>query len=233
VSKQTLAKIRKGAGELAIITISILLAFSLDAWWGNQKEENARRSMLVTIRGELVISAEEIARARTIHEGLRLKLNAWADIVGPDYQGPMTDSLLAKLFPVRIPSTDVPGAMIAEFQSSYGVGALQDPILVAQFSSWPARVQDYEKGEGNLSNVLVVFKNQIQDSAPSIAELYPTLSGERDSKFESDWQDLMTDFRFENAIFNALFLLDIVIDSNQALEAAAADLMVRIDQYLD
>ena len=216
-----------------MITLSILLAFSLDAWWNNQQLEKAQKAMLLTIRGELIISVEEIARAQAIHESVAMKLEAWADVVGPDYRGPMTDSLLSVLMPIRIASTDVPGAMIAEFQKSYGVGALSDPELVVLFSKWPAHVQDYQKTEANLANVIVTFKDMIQELAPGIPELYPTISGVRESKYQPDWNGLMTDFRFENHIFNALNLSALAINENRALSDAAIEMIEGIDRYLE
>jgi len=58
------------AVEAAAIVVSILLAFAIDAWWGDRAERQQEVQALVRLRGDFNETARvlEVARARHLHQ---------------------------------------------------------------------------------------------------------------------------------------------------------------------
>lgn len=57
--------------EIAIITISILLAFALERWWDRQTDLRQKEELLSSLISEFEATAEELQSARQMHENRR------------------------------------------------------------------------------------------------------------------------------------------------------------------
>ena len=128
--------------EAAAIVASILLAFSIDAWWDNFQDRAEEREILSSLRAEFEANQKVLTRTAGIH---RLNLDAMREIVSASETGiSITDEALGPLFlqaagtPHYNPAT---GALDATI-SSGRIDLIRNIELRNRLAGWNSVVSD-------------------------------------------------------------------------------------------
>ena len=128
--------------EAAAIVASILLAFSIDAWWGNVQDRAEEREILSLLRAEFEANQTVLTRTAGIH---RLNLGAMREIISVSETGiSVDDETLGSLFlqaagtPHYNPAT---GALAATI-SSGRIELIRNIELRNRLAGWDSVVSD-------------------------------------------------------------------------------------------
>ncbi len=138
---------RRSAVEAMVIVLSILAAFSIDAWWDDRQEARARQAMLLALQSDAVAARTETERVRGgMAGGLEGTKTFLALADGPPLgEGDATriDSLSTRLF--FSPSFDAP---LGSFQALLAGGDLSyvdNPELIWRITGLLALVANLER----------------------------------------------------------------------------------------
>ena len=139
--------------EGAVIVGSILLAFSLDAWWDGRNRQEDLRAQLAVIAREMESAGEALERAHRAHE-LNANLAAHlATVLGQVPEGAETvvsDTTIGPLLPQV--TADVTTGSLDAFIAAGGLELIEDAGLRRRLLDWPARIQDLLDDEIYLRN---------------------------------------------------------------------------------
>lgn len=216
-------------GELLLITASILLAFSLEAWWAERVEQVRFGEVVLAVRSEFSGAQAELARAHAIHATTAGNLQDLLMLMSPNPSGSAMDSLSALWPEVRFTSADVPQGVLSHLLASGDISTFPAAELRARLSSWPAALEDHLATESMYAEALEHLRALLSERSP-IAPGYD--ASEYTSAFPAQPRAVLADFAVENAMWRALHLLQIVIEENQALSSTAGETLAEIDAYI-
>ena len=135
-------------GEAVVITASILLAFSLDAWWDRSKELDQEQQLLAAFTTEFAGVEAELARARAVHAAAIAATRTL--IRTSDTQAPLPagDSLLSLMDIFwRRTTFDPPDGVLSGALEGGQLGLIRNDSLRALLAGWRGRVEDHQKTE--------------------------------------------------------------------------------------
>lgn len=139
--------------EGAVIVGSILLAFSLDAWWDRRSEAEALRRQMDAVAREIRSQTEALERAARAHD-LNVRLSQHlAALLGPVAEGSslvVSDTLVGPLLPQV--TADVTAGALETFLAAGGLELVRDQGVRRQLLEWPARIEDLQDDETYLRN---------------------------------------------------------------------------------
>lgn len=217
-------------GELVLITTSILLAFSLEAWWAERSSQREFTEVIEAVRVEFAGARDELDRARTVHAGTAETLTAALELMGPGASEAHGDSLLALWPKIRFTSTDPPQGVLVNALARGDVAALDAGQLRAALSSWPSKLEDYLATEEMYEDAL----DHVRMVASRLSPI-PAGSGDIDhsTAFPVTPTRILADFESENAIARARLLLGTVIRENDALRTTVAGVIAALDGVIE
>jgi len=147
VSNRRLARL---LSEGLVITLSILLAFALDAWWDRREDSLKEQELLAALAAEFSGVEAELLRAREVHEARGAAATELVNLIDADDRLPDADSLWALLAATQRATTiDPPNGVLVEAISSGTLSLVRDGALRALLSGWEGRIADHEKSEQN------------------------------------------------------------------------------------
>jgi hypothetical protein len=221
--------LKRGLGEVLLITASILLAFSLEAWWAERGDRARFDEVVLAARAEFAGAQAELARAHAIHEATATTLQELLTLMSPAPRESAMDSLNALWEGVRFTSADVPRGVLANLLASGEISTLPDAELRARLSAWPAALEDHIATEGMYEAALDHLRGLVSARSP-----IPPGYGAPDytSAFPARPRAVLSDFAIENALSRSLHLLQIVIGENEALSGAVGETLTDLDAYL-
>jgi hypothetical protein len=158
--------LKKAVTEFAVITVSILLAFSLDAWWDHRSQRVDLETALVALQDEFSSAQAELARAHGIVDGVAVKAAAMRGLMGPDPSPAAVDSLRAMNPGFRVTTSDPATGVLQSLLASDLLGAASSMELRTHLADWPARVADYQEVEGYLNADIRAFSERADDATP-------------------------------------------------------------------
>jgi len=136
--------------EGAIIIVSILLAFGIQAWWEDRRDDLLVRNGLAGVLEELGSIRADLQGDGSIHQRTLRNTQVLASLLDSAEVGQglaIPDTLLAGLFEQYV--SDPPTAMVAAFVTADQAGALQD-VTLRSLLSWMAALQD-QRGDQTLA----------------------------------------------------------------------------------
>lgn len=221
--------VRRVVGELVLITTSILLAFSLEAWWSERSDSRQSQEVIEAVRSEFVGARNELDRARDIHAATAETLNAVLELMGPGASAADGDSLFALWPEIRFTSSDPPQGVLVNALARGDVAALDAGELRTALSSWPSKLEDYLATEEMYEDAL----DHVRLVASRLSPI-PGGSGdtERRTSFPVTPERILTDFESENSISRARVLLGTVMRENDALRATVAGVVADLDDVI-
>lgn len=134
--------------EAAVIVTSILLAFSIDAWWENRHERIEELRILETLKAEFLSNAETIPSYIEGHQISADYTQALLDIMKAAEPGSTLRYPAARLARVLMHSTTNPhsGALDAILQSGE-LRYISNPAIRERLAAWPRLVVDATENE--------------------------------------------------------------------------------------
>jgi len=140
--------------EAAAIVTSILLAFSIDAWWENRLERIEELRILDTLRAEFLSNIESIPSYIERHQISADYTKELLDLMRAAEPGSTLRYAAAKLARVLAHSTTNPhsGALDAILQSGE-LRYLSNPAIRERLAAWPRLVVDATENEDLLVNL--------------------------------------------------------------------------------
>ena len=151
--------------EGAAIVVSILLAFSIDAWWDARQDLNAERVHLTALRTQFV----EVARIIDSEVGqLEVAASAakWLLELTPEEAAAESPDSLADAFVAifRLGRANLPSGALEALMASGDLSLVDDADLAARLAAWPAAAAEVYENAGWLvdqrEDRLVPFLNQ-------------------------------------------------------------------------
>ncbi len=139
--------------EGGVIVGSILLAFSLDAWWDDRVRENELRNQLAVVARELRSSREALQRALDVHDMNAHLAQHLATTLGRVAEGAevvVSDTLVGPLFPQV--TADVTTGSLDAFIAAGGLELIEDADIRRHLLDWPTRIEDLLDDEIYLRN---------------------------------------------------------------------------------
>lgn len=138
-----------GLREMTLIVVSILVAFTVDAWWGDQVEGRNARGALESVAAEIADNRRELGGMLALHARIEAHLEVAAvragDALASESAIAIPDSVLSSL--LRAPTSDMQPLALSHFLQAGGLEHIESPVLATALLSWPAKVTDYQQEE--------------------------------------------------------------------------------------
>jgi hypothetical protein len=219
--KQTIPWTRISVEAVAIVS-SILLAFSIDAWWDSVQGRAEEREILSLLRAEFEANQKVLTRTAEIH---RLNLGAMREIISASEKDiPVRDESLDSLFlqaagtPHYNPAT---GALAATI-SSGRIDLVRNIELRNRLAGWNSVISDLMLDEQTRRD-FVIHEVRPTFAEFGIAGVYSATNGaEADFSAALRSRKLLAHLRTE--IANVAHLLTHFDDAEAATKAMIADL---------
>lgn len=140
---------RRLTAEGVAIVVSILLAFSIDAWWDSRRERVEEREHLTALASELTTARDVI---RTEVDQIRSAAEAARRLLAMDVaQASSTDldtlaALFARIF--RVGRANLPSGALDALMASGDLRLIGDRDLATRLASWPSLVAEVYENAG-------------------------------------------------------------------------------------
>ena len=208
--------------EAAAIVASILLAFSIDAWWDGVKSRAEEQEILSLLRAEFEANQEVLTRTAGIH---RLNLGAMQEIISVSESDiPITDESLGLLFlqaagtPHYNPAT---GALAATI-SSGRIDLVRNIELRNRLAGWNSIVSDLILDEQTRRN-FVIHEIRPAFAEFGIAGVYSATNG-AEADFNGALRSRRVLAHLRTEIANVTHLLTHFDEAEAATQAMISDL---------
>jgi hypothetical protein len=141
--------------EGAVIIVSILLAFGIDAWWEERKDRIEEQEVLLGLQGEFELTSKYLAEAMAIAS---LRISDLEDLlVVMDKPEQRVDTLASDQFmqAMLAPSTmDLGSGVLDALLSSGRIELLENNELRARLSAWNGVLAEVNDDEQNNSRFI-------------------------------------------------------------------------------
>lgn len=129
--------------EGAVIVVSILLAFGIDAWWDRQKDREAESTAILGLSSDLEASAVGLDETINFHRSFVEHLHALEHMSEVELASLQPDELGPYLFALGGKWTfDPQQGTLDALMASGGLSILRDTSLRDALMTWTARVDD-------------------------------------------------------------------------------------------
>lgn len=220
--------------EGAVIVVSILLAFGIDAWWDGRSAREEERVTLIGLREDFESHAEEIRELRIFYERQLRAGNTILELAGPDASSVDTieaRTLFGEFSGYRRAELRSSGTLEA-LNDSRGLAVITNPALREELAQWLRALEAVDE-----INVLLV------DAARSFREYGRTrfplrsMSGlpgiNEESRFGFDLSPLLRDLEFENHLVSTLAGPALILDRLDSSETSVTNVLRLLDQELE
>ena len=224
------------AAEGAAIVVSILLAFSIDAWWDARQDQADERVHLAALRVQFVESASiidaELAQLESATASARWLLGLTPDEAAAEDTDVVADAFLG-IF--RLGRANLPSGALDALMTSGNLSLITDPELAAHLAAWPAAVAEvYE-------NASWLVEQREERLVPFLSQYASGLWTGRRSGFLDGFPTtrhpprivpLFSDPGLESNLSNAAIRIRIVWDRYLTLGREADSILALIDRHL-
>jgi hypothetical protein len=202
------------AVEGAVIVVSVLVAFAVDAWWDGYQQRRSVEGYVASIVGELdAISAriDRSVRLAAVAEGAARSWLSDAENVTPD----SLNALLGGM--VMWATADLTVPSIRTLLNSGQISLIEDHELRSWLEAFPTEVQDFEEEEtGSISFLDAAFVPYLAASGVSLGNSDPLGMGFRGRAPTALVTSLVRDWGFEAlVVWRAAKARDVIDSANQ------------------
>lgn len=215
---------------MALIVVSILIAFSLDRWWEASRQRGDERQYLEALHQEFTNNRATLQESL---QGLAVMDAAVAQLLrltGPEPQELSPDSLAALFdYSFRYGVLELPSGSLQGLLASGELAIITDERLKPRLAAWPALLA---RARGD-TELLVQNREEL---IRYLDTLMPTLAiarndgGGRRTKFPVHVAAVLSDMRVEGLLGNREVRLYNVIADHRQLVAAADTIIDLIDR---
>ena len=205
--------------EGVVIVVSILFAFSIDAWWEERQEQDAEIKQLVRVSAELKANSDRIQRKL---ETLSVAIDATSEFVS--WMGPQPEpvqpkhyfDLWNKLY--SIGTFALLRSASEDYLAAGQIDTAQSAEVRHTISERYTYGDDLEKQYGLLRVAHANVGDYSQDIVPALREMRftPVMEGHPTSKFPYDQGMVLSDPKMESRL--AIYLVRMEFGHLQALE---------------
>lgn len=137
--------------DIFLIVVSILIAFALDAWWGDLKERRAQSEQIETILFEFEAARDSLASLSGYLAGAAQATNDLLTLMGPEATAPDSETFFALLerslnFGGAAPKHTALVSVLAAGNRQIE----QSGSLVALLGNWPSQMEDIDSDFAHL-----------------------------------------------------------------------------------
>jgi hypothetical protein len=220
--------------EGGVIVLSILLAFAIDAWWSQRKDDIEGVEQLRRVSAELQLNSEMVGSKI---EGLQIAINATSEFLswmGPQPQAPDTEAVVRQLDVLSDIGTF---SLVRRAANDYlAAGGKNTPGYVSlreSLSEWYFYSDRLENQYEILRTehwTLTDYLNR-KPAAPAlkITKANPVMKRHPDSKFPFDQSAVLTDPVLESLLASYLIRLEFVVAQALEQQERQANLLTLID----
>jgi hypothetical protein len=223
---------RRIAVEGAVIVVSILLAFAIDAWWEDRGAHAAELEQLVRVSQELEVNSGRLRRKLvTIEysiEGTE-ELISWMGPEPVDVPPQTFHRHWNKFFSIGMYS--VLRSASQEYLATGTAGSLRHVEIRDALSAWHTDADDLEEQYGLLRVAHKRINDYTEDLVPTFHDIIGTGVVNQDlvSKFPYDQRSLLSDPYFESRLATYLIRLEFVSGQANDLLQDQAELVALIN----
>jgi hypothetical protein len=141
-------RIRAAARESVVIIASILIAFSIDAWWDTHADTVQSEALLSALADDMDGTRAELERVRTMHAGISessARIMRWAQSDDPLAACQAEEDPYA--FLLAHPTIDPPLGALQAILGSGRADLIEDRALLRELTRFAAVVSDLEREE--------------------------------------------------------------------------------------
>lgn len=225
------------AAESAAIVASILLAFSIDAWWQERTDRKAELVLLERLRADFVEMQSGLQLVEAEHRAAR---NACIYLLEVTIGGvlPATaevDRMIAIVFLTS--RTFNPGTgSVASFISSDGAQLLRNQVLADKLLAWSSLVEELQEEEKNLQKGVAERWSPYLASRVSVGPYLATFDEMRGMPAQvstpSTRAPLAVDSEFQNHVLDRFKWQQIALRDIEPVGIAIADVLALIEAEL-
>jgi hypothetical protein len=219
-------------GEGAVILVSILLAFGIDAWWDAAQDREDERQALDALAEDFESAAQALDEYGLVMDSIAEAANIILEWTGPDADPRHPDSL-ALLTPsiARVPDLQPPMGTLQALLGSGDLRLIRNDSLRAALASFPSQVARIKTTESYGADLL-------------FGEIYPYLNrsiplrnfargGDGRTRFPRDVERVLRSLEFENLVQTKLTHLAYLGAGIQDVQQVIASIREMIDLELD
>ena len=226
--------------EFLLITLSILMAFALDAWWDGLAARRKLDSQLLAVRDELQVAQSELVRAIEVQSGVRTQQTLWLNLMTPS----PSDADVAAFFmipsadlgragnPLRITTLDLPVGALQSLLAQDLWSAIRDEDLRVRLANWRSMIDD-ARGTDFVLNEWITGLHEVA-AADAFLPLMPSPPGvdPLEDRFPSDIPRLLSDPEIANRLLFTIRLGGAAIREKEELHQVAEDLLESINRFV-
>lgn len=224
--------------EAVVLVFSILLAFSIDAWWDNRGDRNAELMLLTRLKADFSEIQTMLEMNTKDHVATRDACLSLLDYsVGESLPvTPDVDFMVAQVFLAS--RTFNPGAgAVDTFLNSDGARLIDNDELADLLLAWPGLVEEVQEEEVSLQKGVserwtpyLASKTNLGPYVASYRELLPELPAHIASPAQRS--PISVDQEFLNHVLNRLIWQQLVLRDSKPLEVALQKIVTVLDDEL-
>ncbi len=201
----------KFAVESFVIVVSILIAFSLDAWWERSTEINRKREQLEAIQNEFTANIDELQVLFDRLESMRVAVIELLPHISPTSPSLPLDSLTSLMdLSFRLGTVELQTGSIQALLSSGELAGVGTPELTALLAEWPAEVARLRNQSGLLEENREIIIEYLHARIPTLEIAHKT--GQMDryprSSFEASAEAVQRDMKVEGLFGNRGMMIE-------------------------
>ncbi len=222
--------------EGGAIVVSILLAFAIDAWWQERSDRDREQTAIRRLIVEYEANFDRLEADKKTHEAVLAATDQLLDMVGPDPaevedQKAISRILIACLTnPVTEPRLGTTNSLIASGE----IRLLRDEDIQSNLTEWPMLAEElieWQQIERMHGEELILSLTYDFVAWPDMDVAFGN-DGNR-SRFESDFEGLLSSIRFEGLLNNRRWNTRVAIERIEKLKVVTAALIERLESQLE
>jgi len=216
--------------EAIAIVASILLAFSIDAWWEYRNDREGEQQVLMSLLREFDRIKVELDRSM---DSLIVSHNATKRLL--EFAGKnLTEedkALIQQGFDeLYVYNTfDPPSGALDSLMNAGKLDLILDIELRTRLASWSGLVRDYKEDEQEVDYLTSRDLGPMLDAIgpyPNVEELAPGL-------FESQWQEAFSDVRILNSISNVSGWIEATLEEASIVGSEVDQIITLVETELE
>lgn len=208
----------RSALDIGLIVVSILIAFTLEAWWDGHQRDAQEREALATVADELAASRAELDSVMDFNEVRAEAAQYFRTLAGRDLAALPLDSLGFAFGAIGGGMTFDPG--LGATRAIIDAGLPTDPELRATIAAWPSMLREIEADQGfilaryeKLSDALV--DAGLSSRIEAFLERSESAGDDPTPRLGAEFRALMTSLATNAAIRERVVALGSAIDELQ------------------
>jgi hypothetical protein len=189
--------------EGAVIVVSILLAFAIDAWWDEREQGNDADDQVSRVLAELNANAKVASGQVKRLDKAIISAKAFLDLLGPEPPATGIDtiaSLLERIY--SVPTISFERGASNDFLSSGRLTGGGWTEIRIELANTLTDASTAERASVELRGMREVIRERLDDhiSGLDLVRAHKLMADYEPSRFESDTAGLLSDMRFESLL---------------------------------